>query len=275
MSIIRYPFFHLKKRAVIIREAKRQAPKRPGRLLKEREKCMEKKASLVGRLLSENQMSEAFINSMFLALSGGFQDAYTYNCRDEVFSNAQTGNVVLMSQNFLEGNFTAGLRYLFPTPLFVDGWYFWQKIYQEHYRYAKRLHWRQVLLAAEIVILAIVGFIPSSYNMLAAMLVSFACAIQVQTFRKVGGYSYASTMCIGNLRSGTAALSMYLRDKKKTAPSGRILFRRDSGFRHRRRNRRRVLHAVWNPRNLDFLRTSSGELPSDVTGKVPLRNKRE
>ena len=66
-----------------------------------------------------------------------------------------------------------------------------------------------------IISLAIVGFIPSSYNMLAAMLVSFACAIQVQTFRKVGGYSYASTMCIGNLRSGTAALSMYLRDKKK------------------------------------------------------------
>ena len=70
---------------------------------------MEKKASLVGRLLSENQMSEAFINSMFLALSGGFQDAYTYNCRDEVFSNAQTGNVVLMSQNFLEGKFPGAL----------------------------------------------------------------------------------------------------------------------------------------------------------------------
>lgn len=40
---------------------------------------------------------------IFLALSGGFQDAYTYNCRDEVFSNAQTGNVVLMSQHFMEG----------------------------------------------------------------------------------------------------------------------------------------------------------------------------
>lgn len=66
-------------------------------------------------------------------------------------------------------------------------------------------------------ILAIVGFIPSSYNMLAAMLVSFACAIRAQTFRKVGGYSYASTMCIGNLRSGTAALSMYLRIRKRTA----------------------------------------------------------
>ena len=51
--------------------------------------------------------------------------------------------------------------------------------------------------------------------MLATTLVSFACAMQVQTFRKVSGYSYASTMCIGNLRSGTAALSVYFREHKK------------------------------------------------------------
>ena len=34
-------------------------------------------------------MSEAFFNCVFLALSGGFQDAYTYNVREGVFSNAQ------------------------------------------------------------------------------------------------------------------------------------------------------------------------------------------
>ena len=50
--------------------------------------------------------------------------------------------------------------------------------------------------------------------MLATVLVSFSCAMQVQTFRKVNGHSYASTMCIGNLRSCTAALSVYLREKK-------------------------------------------------------------
>ena len=55
---------------------------------------------------------------------------------------------------------------------------------------------------------------PAGLNMTATILVSFACAMQVQTFRKVNGYSYASTMCIGNLRSGTAALSVYLREKK-------------------------------------------------------------
>ena len=47
--------------------------------------------------------------------------------------------------------------------------------------------------------------------MLANILVSFACAMQVQTFRTVHGYGYASTMCIGNLRSGTVSLSNYLR----------------------------------------------------------------
>ena len=50
--------------------------------------------------------------------------------------------------------------------------------------------------------------------MAATILVSLACAMQVQTFRKVDGYSYASTMCIGNLRSGTAAISVYMRERK-------------------------------------------------------------
>ena len=76
---------------------------------------------IVACLLSENQMSEAFINSAFLALSGGFQDAYTYNTRNEVFSNAQTGNVVLMSQHFMAGEWMDGLRYLLPAP-FVCAW---------------------------------------------------------------------------------------------------------------------------------------------------------
>ena len=50
------------------------------------------------------QTSETFLLSAILAVSGGFQDAYTYNVRGEVFSNAQTGNVVLMSQHFLMGD---------------------------------------------------------------------------------------------------------------------------------------------------------------------------
>mgnify|MGYP004461603057 FL=1 len=161
----------------------------------------------------EKQMSEAFITSAFLALSGGFQDAYTYNTRNEVFANAQTGNVVLMSQHFMKGAWLEGIRYLLPLIAFAAGVFCAEQI-QNRFRYAKRLHWRQGILLLEILILFGVGFMPEQLNMAATVLVSFACAMQVQTFRKVGGYSYASTMCIGNLRSGTAALSLYIREKR-------------------------------------------------------------
>ena len=168
----------------------------------------------VEELVVENkQMSEAFCNSLFLALSGGFQDAYTYNSRGKVFSNAQTGNVVLMSQHFMEGRWQEVIRYLLPLLAFAVGVFIAERIQYRH-RYAKRLHWRQGILLAEIAILFIVGFMPEKWNLPATIMVSFACAMQVQTFRKVGGYSYASTMCIGNLRSGTAALSVWCREKK-------------------------------------------------------------
>lgn len=169
--------------------------------------------SLIHETEQEKQMSEAFVNSAFLALSGGFQDAYTYFTREEVFSNAQTGNVVLMSQHFMCGEWMAGLRYLFPILSFAVGVWVAEQI-QGRYRYARKLHWRQSILLLEIVILFVVGFIPTRLDMMATALVSFSCAMQVQSFRKVNGYSYASTMCIGNLRSGIAALSGYVREHK-------------------------------------------------------------
>ena len=162
------------------------------------------------------QTSETFLLSSLLALSGGFQDAYTYNVRDKVFSNAQTGNVVLMSQHLMQGEWQRALHYLFPVLAFALGVLVAEQIGHK-YKGAKRIHWRQIIVALEIVLLFAVGFIPQEYNMLATMLVSFTCAMQVQTFRKVNGYGYASTMCIGNLRSGTESLSVYLRDKEPGA----------------------------------------------------------
>lgn len=160
------------------------------------------------------QMSESFLNSAVLAVSGGFQDAYTYFTRDKVFSNAQTGNVVLMSQEFMAGNFIGGIKYLLPFLAFGLGVLVTEQI-NARYKMAKRIHWRQLIILIEIAILAIVGFIPHSLNMAATVLVSFSCAMQVQAFRKVNGFAYASTMCIGNLRSGTDALSAFLREKRK------------------------------------------------------------
>ena len=165
---------------------------------------------------SKIQTSETFVLSAILAMSGGFQDAYTYNVRKEVFSNAQTGNIVLMSQHIMMGELMKGLSYLFPVVAFALGVLVAERI-GHRYKGAKRIHWRQIIVAIEIVILFAVGFIPERYDMLATMLVSFSCSMQVQAFRKVNGYGYASTMCIGNLRSGTESLSIYLREKQHGA----------------------------------------------------------
>lgn len=162
----------------------------------------------------EKQMSDTFLNCSFLALSGGFQDAYTYFVRDGVFSNAQTGNVVLMSQHLMVGEWMQGLRYLLPLIAFALGVFCAERI-QNRFQFAQKLHWRQGILVLEMLILFSVGFMPEAWNLIATSLVSFACAMQVQAFRKVNGYAYASTMCIGNLRSGTAAFSVYLREKRK------------------------------------------------------------
>lgn len=95
------------------------------------------KQTWIKHLLSEKQMSEAFVNSVFLALSGGFQDAYTYNTRDEVFSNAQTGNVVLMSQHFMNWNGRLGQVVFVPLLAFVFGVFVAENV-QNRFKYAKK-----------------------------------------------------------------------------------------------------------------------------------------
>ena len=159
--------------------------------------------------LKSNQMSDTFTNAIFLTLSGGFQDAYTYLCRGKVFANAQTGNIVLMSTHFFEGEFGLILHYLIPVISFIFGICV-AEIQHIFFKNYKKIHWRQIVLAFEIVILWAVGFIPINLNILANALVSFVAAMQVQTFRKLRGNAYASTMCIGNLRSGTEAFTGYL-----------------------------------------------------------------
>ena len=154
------------------------------------------------------QMSESLMTAAFIILSGGLQDAYTYLCRGKVFANAQTGNIVLFSSYLFEGEWRHSVRYLIPVLSFMLGIFAAECIHRR-YKYTEKVHWRQIIIVLEIVLLFFVGFLPQEVNTFANALVSFVCAMQVQTFRKVRGHAYASTMCIGNMRSGTEALCVY------------------------------------------------------------------
>jgi len=154
------------------------------------------------------QMSETFLIAGILSISGGLQDAYTYMYRGKVFANAQTGNIVLLAQNLVDRNWSVALRYFSPLLFFALGVAAAECIHMR-YQKAQRIHWRQLVLAIEILLLFAVGFFPNEMDLLANAMVSFACAMQVQAFRKVNGYAFASTMCIGDLRSGVEAFCIW------------------------------------------------------------------
>lgn len=148
----------------------------------------------------EKQVSESFLVAVLLAGVGGFLDAYTYVCRDQVFANAQTGNIVRVGMAIAYGDYFKTVRYLIPIMAFCLG--VMLTIFIRSYKQNK-LHWRQIILFIEIMIIAIVGWIPvGKYNICVNTMISFICAMQAECFRKVLGKPFSSTMCTGNLRSG-------------------------------------------------------------------------
>lgn len=162
--------------------------------------------------VSNKQMSESLKLGVILALTGGFLDAYTFLVRGKVFANAQTGNIVLLGTNLFQGEFKKALSYLVPIVAFIVGVFITEFI-KLKFKENEKLHWRQIIIFIEIFLLALVAFMPQSLNNLANIIVSFICAMQVESFRKINGIACATTMCTGNLRSGTELLFKYIKTK--------------------------------------------------------------
>ena len=167
------------------------------------------------------QISESIRLGAILALSGGFMDAYSYMERGEVFANAQTGNMLLFGVHLSQGDFQNTLKYLFPVLAFALGIALAEVV---RAKAGNLLHWRQISVLAEALILIAVSFFPTTLNLPANSLTSFACGIQVESFRKIHGQGIATTMCIGNLRSGTENLHHYLHTKERKFLDSSLLY---------------------------------------------------
>jgi len=138
-------------------------------------------------------------------------DAYSYLFRGQIFANAQTGNLLLFGTNLAQGCFIESLHYLLPACVFVAGIIVSDML--KYYIPHRKPHWRQVSIAIEMIMLVIACFVPKSMNMAANALISFGCGLQVESFRTFRGNAIATTMCIGNLRTGTNHLDRYVLTK--------------------------------------------------------------
>lgn len=157
-------------------------------------------------IFKSKQVSENYIVGIFLAVTGGYFDAYTYISRGGVFANAQTGNIVLLGINFAKENYFEAMYYLIPIFAFAIGVIF-SEIIKYKYKKSKKIHWRQLVVFVEIILLIGVAFIPcGNQDVIANIIISFVCAMQVKGFRKINGNAVSTTMCTGNLRSASELL---------------------------------------------------------------------
>lgn len=165
----------------------------------------------------QKQMSESLLLGAILATVGGFLDAHTYICRGKVFANAETGNIVLMGAKLAEGDFKDAFFYLIPITAFACG-VFCAEVVKKSFKQSSYIHWRQITVAAEIIVLVSISFVEPTrtHNIFTNALVAFVCSLQVQSFRQISGVPLTTTMCTGNLRSGTEHLFNAVTTKNKT-----------------------------------------------------------
>ena len=158
-----------------------------------------------------------------LMLSAGMMGAYTYILRGGVFCNAQTANVLMMSISFGRGNWREGLYYLIPISAYFLGALISEAL-PSPVKKLGFLRWDTYLVAFEMIVLLIIGFIPLSVpNQIVQVMINFIASMQYNTFRQMEGIPMATTFCTNHIRQVGIAMAKAIRKKDgKAAKRGLI-----------------------------------------------------
>ena len=135
---------------------------------------------------------------MVLTAVGGFLDAYSYIGRGGVFAGAQSGNVVLLGISIADADWHGAAVLLAPIGAFMVGAAVAAGV--RHAAFTSEAITQRVILMMEIALLVVAALVPDSmHDIPMSMLVSFAAALQVATFRKVRDWSFTTTITTNNL----------------------------------------------------------------------------
>lgn len=160
-----------------------------------------------GKIQVHTKTSDSVRLGVLLAIVGGFLDAYTFICRGGVFSNAQTGNIVLVGVDVTNGNFRQAFMAFLPILAFIIGIIVTEQIKNFTFPSSTSvLCSEHIILIIEIIVLFIIGFIPTTVShAFVTIPISFVSSVQIASFGKLVDSPYSTTMCTGNLRSASQA----------------------------------------------------------------------
>lgn len=167
---------------------------------------------------------EQLVFCLLLTAVGGFFDAYTFvNC-DGIFANAQTGNLIFVGIDLIEGNIPEVIHYSVSIFSFVIG-VLVSKVIETKYKELSIFTHIYMLLIVQICALLLIIFKHNFFGIdIRPIVISFICAIQFDGFRKVNNLVFASVFCTGNLRSMSEHLYKYVVLKKKESKTPLLIY---------------------------------------------------
>lgn len=150
-------------------------------------------------------------NIFILLMTGaGMMGAYTFNVRGGVFCNAQTANIVMMGIALGNGKLSDGLYYLIPIAAYCLG-AFVSEALPSAVKKLGLFRWDTWLVAFEMLILFIIGFIPLELpHQIVQVTINFIASMQYNTFRQAEGIPMATTFCTNHVRQVGIALAKLL-----------------------------------------------------------------
>lgn len=168
---------------------------------------MRRKIEKAGEYL-ECEKRWVFLLLIFIA---GYYGGYTLSVRGGVFCNAQTANMALFAVAMGNGNWAKAAYYLIPMSAYLLGTIVSEAV-PKPLRRTHLMRWDTFLTLVEIVVVAVVGFIPRSVpDQVCQVVINFICAMQYNTFRQAEGISMATTFCTNHIRMFGSNLTRMLR----------------------------------------------------------------
>jgi len=147
------------------------------------------------------------VAGLVLLVATGFVDSYTFLAHGHVFAEAMTGNLVLIGIGAVEPDIVAFWRPLAAYGAFVAGvallWWIGRR--RRSVTRAPQI----ATLTFEIVVLGVVGFLPTSVpQVIVVTAIAFASGLQIAAFRRLGLAKFTTTVMTSNsLHTVDAALT--------------------------------------------------------------------
>lgn len=151
---------------------------------------------------------------LLLMMSGGVMGAFTYILKGGVFSNAQTGNILLLGISIGEMHWKRAAYLLFPIFAYFLGAVV-SEIFPVYVRKKELLRWDTLLVGIEAAVLLVLGALPESVpEEVFQVSINFICSMQYNTFRQAQGIPMATTFCTNHLRQTGIYAAKWIRKRK-------------------------------------------------------------